>query len=103
MAWAKRNKESLRENMAYNKNGKKTDRNPNHVQKENQIKSNYTIWQKNIYLEYVRKHRPGFDRYNFATNWHIFLHINWSIYRMIPNGRIIGAINHIDLYFDRTW
>lgn len=48
------------------------------------------------------EHRPGFDWHNFATDWHIFLHINWSINIMIPNWRIIGTIDDIDLHFDRT-
>lgn len=46
--------------------------------------------------------RPGFDRDDFAANGHIFLDINGPIDRMIPDGRIVGPIDHIDLYFDST-
>lgn len=46
--------------------------------------------------------RPGFDRDDFAANGHIFLDIDRPINGMIPNGRIVGPIDHIDLHFDGT-
>lgn len=48
------------------------------------------------------EHRPGFDWHNFATDWHIFLHINGPINIMVPDWWIIGTIDDIDLHFDRT-
>jgi len=52
---------------------------------------------------FARKmNRPGFDRDDFAANGHIFLDINGPIDSMIPDGRIVGTIDHIDLYFNST-
>lgn len=65
------------------------------------------IWFFNflfLFFGFVKRctNRPGFDRDDFAANGHIFLDIDRPINGMIPNGRIVSPIDHIDLHFDGT-
>lgn len=46
------------------------------------------------------EHRPGLNGHYFAADWHVFFHINWSVNHVIPDGRIVGPIDDIDLHLD---
>lgn len=55
-----------------------------------------------VVSELLCSHRPGLHGHNFAAHRHVFLHVDRTVNGVIPHRRIIGAIDHIDLHFDRS-
>lgn len=47
-------------------------------------------------------HRPGLYGHDLPADRHVFFNVYRAVDDMVPHGRIIGAVHHIDLHFDGT-
>jgi hypothetical protein len=45
-------------------------------------------------------HRPCFDRGDGLADRRVLLDVNGAVHGLVPDGRLVRAVDHVDLYLD---
>ena len=80
--------------------GKKTK--ANSFMEEDKENFDTTLYLSKESGEVAAAHRPGLNRNDFPADRHVFFNVNRPVDNVVPHGRIIGPVHHIDLHLDRT-
>ena len=51
-------------------------------------------------FQLLRKNRPCFDRRDGLADGRVLLDIDGSVDRLVPHGRLVRAVDHVDLHLD---
>ena len=49
----------------------------------------------------LRKNRPGFDRRDGLADGRVLLDIDGAVHGLVPHGRLVRPVNHVDLHLHR--
>lgn len=50
----------------------------------------------------ARENRPGFDRHDFVADILVLFDEDRAVDDLVPDGRIVGPVHHVNLDFDRS-
>ena len=48
------------------------------------------------------RNRPGFDCHDSVADILVLFDVDWAVDDLVPDGRVVGPVHHVNLDFDRA-